>query len=161
MSERQDIYIKAIMYGSQRDTFTIQDITEHLDLTKEQEFRLAFQIKNKEIFYHDRSNYLEGYDQGESINLSLSVEDEFRLLEYIELKEARASSKQATWFASAALVVSILTAFLSTYFSYKSLNSEINYPETVKEDIREIKESLHVLRDKAHEINTKPESEKN
>ena len=45
----------------------------------------------------------------------MTVEDKFRLLEYKELKEARASSKTATWFATAALIISILATGYQIY----------------------------------------------
>jgi hypothetical protein len=73
---------------------------------------MATQVWEKEIFHQNHSNYM-GYYKQEKINLSMSVEDEFRLLEYIELHEARASAKQATYFATAALIVSIIATVSS------------------------------------------------
>ena len=112
MRSKKGIYIRALEFASERDTFTIQELSKALKLTDEQKYRMATQVWEKEIFHHNRSNYMGEYEEKE-INLSMSVEDEFRLLEYIELHEARASSKHATYFATAALIVSIIATVFS------------------------------------------------
>jgi hypothetical protein len=130
-NNKPGIYIRALIFASERDSFTIQQLSEHLHLTEEQEQRLAMQVNNREIFYHSKMDkrYFSSYKKEES-PLSMSVEDEFRLLEYTELKEARASSNKATWFASAALIVSIFSAFYN-----QPLKVETNYPTDVKDQI--------------------------
>jgi hypothetical protein len=135
MNKEQGIYIRALKFASNRDTFTIQQLFEHVELNDEQQWRLAVQISNKEIFYHSRMHYLQEWQKGEVIDLSMSVEDEFRLLEYTELSEARASSKRATVFATAALIVSVVATISSTWFSYQSSNSEINYPFDINKNL--------------------------
>lgn len=100
MTTDRVMYIDALKFASERDTFTIQQLFDHLQPSDDQKHRLAVQVSNKEIFFHARVNYFQEYQKGKDINLSMSVEDEFRLLEYTELSEARASSRQATLFCN-------------------------------------------------------------
>jgi hypothetical protein len=136
-NNKPGIYIRALIFASERDSFTIQQLSEHLQLTKKQEFRLVIQIGKQEIFYHplNRVNYVPEYNKGREIPLSMSVEDEFRLLEYTELKEARESSNKATKLATRALIVSIIAAASSIFFSYQNSIAEMNYPTDVKDQI--------------------------
>jgi len=77
---------------------------------------LQREIHNKNLFTQgERNPYQEGG------KLYLTFEDRFRLLEHEELKSANQSSKTATYFATAALAVSIFSAGASVYFS---LNQE-------------------------------------
>lgn len=145
MSSDQGIYIRALKFGASRETFTIQQLTKDLGLTEEQEFRLLVQISNKEIFFHNRSNYIREFREGKEVELCLSVGDEFRLLEYTELKEARKASRQATYFATAALVVSIVATFSSIGFSYNSSISDINIPAGIEQKIAGIEENAGLM----------------
>ncbi len=138
MNTERTIYVEALKYASERDSFTIQELFERLQPSENQKHRLAVQISNKEIFFHTHVNFWKGYQEGKEIGLSMSVEDEFRLLEYTELIEARVSSKQATYFATAALVISIVATISSIAFSYISSTSEINYPADLKAEIKNI-----------------------
>lgn len=145
MSSDQGIYIRALKFGASRETFTIQQLTESLGLTEQQEFRLLVQISNKEIFFHNRSNYIREFREGKEVELSLSVEDEFRLLEYTELKEARKASRQATYFATAALFVSLIATVSSISFSYKSSISDINIPTGIEKKIAGIENNAELM----------------
>ena len=144
MSSDQGIYIRALKFGANRETFTIEQLTENLGLTEQQQFRLVVQISNKEIFFHNRSSYIHEFRKGKEVELSLSVEDEFRLLEYTELREARKASRQATYFATAALVVSVIATVSSIGFSYKSSVSDINIPTGIEQKIVGIEETAEL-----------------
>ncbi len=102
-SSKPGIYIQALQFASSRETLIIQELSNHLELTPQQERLLASQVHKEDIFHVNNINYLNDYENDvkeEKMELSMSVEDEFRLLEYTELKEARESSKRATWFLS-------------------------------------------------------------
>jgi len=71
----------------------------------------------------------------------LTFEDRFRLLEHEELKSANSSSRTATYFASAALVVSIISTSLSVYFFSKQQNSEIKLEEAQVQRLLTIKDT--------------------
>jgi hypothetical protein len=53
----------------------------------------------------------------------LKIEAYFSYLEYEELEDARASSKRATVWAIAALVVSIVSSLISIYYGQKQLET--------------------------------------
>ncbi len=138
-NNKPGIYIRALIFASEKDSFTIQQLSEHLHLTDIQEQRLAMQVNNREIFIHSKMNqrYLSSYNEEKS-SLNMSVQDEFRLLEYTELKEARASSNKAIRVATTALIVSIIAAASSIFFSYHNSIAEKNYPTDVKDHITNI-----------------------
>lgn len=50
-----------------------------------------------------------------AVKLYMTIVDKFRLLEYIELKEARRSSLIAQWFAFVAITVSIISTLVQIY----------------------------------------------
>lgn len=124
MEEKDDLYLRALQYGKKHETFSLIDIAHNLNLTDKQKSRLYRQINNYDIFHYAG---LKGQYQ-EAGELSMSVEDTFRLLEYTELKEARRSSKIATYFASAALVISIISTLTSIYYSHKSMEAKTAIP---------------------------------
>lgn len=57
------------------------------------------------------------------VKLSLTMESTFRLIEFEEFRGANRSSRIAIWFATAALVVSIVSTVFSVVFSMKQLDS--------------------------------------
>jgi hypothetical protein len=69
----------------------------------------------------------------------LTFEDRFRLLEHEELKSANSSSRTATYFATAALLVSIVSTSLSVYFFNKQQNAEIKLEEAQIQKLLTIK----------------------
>jgi hypothetical protein len=130
MSALKDHYIRALEYAESRSTFTLEELATAIGLTPEQKAQLALQIHQNQIFNQNANDYINNYEK-RAIDLHFSVEDKFRLLNYVALQEARSSSKSATLFAGAALVVSII----SLIFTYVQLNSPINIPTEFVEKI--------------------------
>ena len=112
MCKKEGLYIRIIKHVHENPGCTIQNITEELGLNDEQVKQLAYHIGYDNIFYKTKVNYIHQYQNNHEIPLYLTVEDEFRLLEYVELKEARESSKRATYIAIAAIVISIMTTLI-------------------------------------------------
>lgn len=140
MTILKDHYIRALEYGESHREFTIQDLAEEIGLTAEQIDHLALQVHQKQIFNQDANSYYANYKENH-IKLHFSVEDKFRLLNYIALQEARASSKSATRFAGAALLVSVLSLLFSATISYMQLTSTINIPPVLMDKIDRLLES--------------------
>lgn len=134
MSTQKDHYIRALEYAESRSTFTLDELAKSVGLTPEQKAQLALQIHQNQIFNQNASDYINNYEK-RPIDLHFSVEDKFRLLNYVALQEARGSSKSATWFAAFALVLSIISLVVSAYLSYMQLNSPINIPADFVEKI--------------------------
>lgn len=139
MTALKDHYIRALEYGESNGKFTLEALAAAIELTSEQKAQLALQIHQKQIFNQNASDYINSYEQS-PIDLHFSVEDKFRLLNYAALKEARESSRSATWFAVAALTVSIISLIISAYLSYMQLNSPINIPTEFVEKIDRLSE---------------------
>lgn len=127
MSALKDHYICALEYAESRGKFTLEELAAAIGLTPEQKAQLALQIHQNQIFNQNACNYINNYEKY-PIELHFSVEDKFRLLNYAALKEARESSRSATWFAVAALAISIISLIISAYLSYMQLTSPINIP---------------------------------
>jgi lipopolysaccharide biosynthesis glycosyltransferase len=104
MAELKDHYIRSLEYAESKEEFDLKDLARDIGLTVLQRKQLALQIHYKQIFNHDASDYINNYES-RPISLHFSVEDKFRLLNYVALQEARESSRSATWFAVAALTV--------------------------------------------------------
>jgi hypothetical protein len=113
-----DFYIKLLKWADARETFTLKDIQKEFNISDDQIGVISHQIRNRQLF---STNSPMGFDAKlKQTKLWMSVEDKFRLIEYDELKEAREASKNATYFASAALVISILTLIASIVQMYLS-----------------------------------------
>ena len=130
MPALRDHYVRALEYAEARSKFTLEELATAIELTPEQKAQLALQIHQNQIFNQNASDYINNYET-RAIELHFSVEDKFRLLNYIALQEARSSSKSATWFAGAALVVSTISLIIT----YMQLNSPINIPREFVEKI--------------------------
>lgn len=155
----KDIYIKALEYAQSKESFTFQDLESHLSLTELQSQQMARQIHYHLIFRHDTTNFINAY-QEKDIKLYFTVNDRFRLLDYIALQESRLaaqeakiSAKHATYFAVAALVVSIITALMSFYFSQKQLVSDINLPNEITRSIQTLESNSNSIRDEIIKMN--------
>ena len=125
MSALKDHYIRALEYAESRSSFTLEELATAIELTPPQKAQLALQIHQNQIFNQNASDYINNYEK-RAIDLHFSIEDKFRLLNYVSLQEARNSSRSATWFAVAALSVSIISLIISACLSYMQLNSPIN-----------------------------------
>ena len=140
MSAIKDHYIRALQYAESKIEFTLEELVKELGLTGPQENQLALQIHEKQIFQQNASNYINTY-KGSNIKLHLSVEDKFKLLNYIALEEARSSSISATRFAMAALLIAIISSVIAALLSIKQINSDANIPESFVRKISDISKS--------------------
>jgi hypothetical protein len=127
MTPIKDHYIRALEYAESRTTFTLEQLASELHLSDVHKGQLALQIHQNQIFNQNASDYINNYKE-RPIDLHFSVEDKFRLLNYVELQEARKSSRSATYFAVVALLVSIISLIFSACISIIQLNSPINIP---------------------------------
>ena len=137
MTAIKDHYIRALQYAESKNEFTLEELVNDLELTTPQEDQLALQIHEKQIFQQNASNYINTY-KGNSIKLHLSVDDKFKLLNYIALEEARSSSTSATRFAISALVIAIISSFVAALLSVKQINSEVNIPDSFLGKVSEL-----------------------
>ena len=91
-----------IEYGSEHESFTLNDAYDHLDLNEDQRKVIDQEIRGSDLIAHDGS-----YHSQRDKPVSLSINAIFRNIEHLELKEARRSSKNATLLAIFAIIISI------------------------------------------------------
>ncbi|AZE89568.1 hypothetical protein [Pseudomonas orientalis] len=134
-----DMYILALKHAETKAYFTLGDLVETLKLSKLQEQVLALQIDRREIFMHSEVAYYN-HSKRNDINLFFTISDKFRLLNHIELEEARASARSASRYATYALSISVVAAIISSLLSLTQLFSNISLPDhtiAVMDDIKE------------------------
>jgi hypothetical protein len=94
--------------------------------------------KFKRLFHDVFSDPLGRNGQGGN-KLFMDMDAYFKLLEYVELTEARKSATTATRFASIAIVISILSMGASIYFSKLQLDTPTKIDESQFELIKQLK----------------------
>ena len=124
-SKTESFYIRILKYAYEHEDFTLNEMVEELNLTLEQKTRLIKQIHEGSLFTHPWTSFSVSDGADKNYKLNISIEDHFRLIEYIELQEARKASRKATYFASAALLLSAITA-LAPYLNKINMNSIIH-----------------------------------
>ncbi|WP_394375340.1 hypothetical protein [Stutzerimonas frequens] len=127
--EDNNLFIRVLRFSTEREEFTFEDLCKAVSPNETQIKQLKLLIHNKDLLFQNRVNFFNEVDTNPNIKIFAGADDHFRLLEYQELREARASSVLATRFAVAALFVSIVSAAFSIYFSITAMNSDINVPE--------------------------------
>ncbi len=130
MRKKEDLHIAILKYGEDKleSGVTFVELCTYIKNQgyKVSDYRMRHNMSDNYVVMeqeHQGSPW-EAMDDG--LKFSLSVESTFRLIEYREFKSANKSSRTATRFATAALGMSILSAFLSIYFSNKQLNTPTN-----------------------------------
>lgn len=120
---KTDIIIEIINFGRQNliginNGVTVDDINNHLIskglIQNDLNDKARVNIFIGQIFTATGAN--DG-------RIMLKVESCFAILEYDELNEARRSAKSANCWALTALVVSIISTFISIYFNVLQLNT--------------------------------------
>ena len=106
---KDDFYVRVLRWAKKKGSegFSLSDIKKDLSLTKNQ-FQLIDHTANV-----DESVFVRP-DSHKSI-YELSFEGYFKLLEYDELQEARASAKEARFYAIFAMLISSILALIGVY----------------------------------------------
>ncbi len=134
-------YIAILRYSEAKESFTLDEVKDHLCLSQTEFHLLAAQVHRGELFYSGSGDYINSFDK-QKINLYFTVNDKFRLLSHAELEHARESAKSATNFAIGALIVSIFASIVSIYFAHAQLNSEVKHPLEITTTLENIEQSL-------------------
>ncbi len=142
---KEDLHIFILKYGRDKleSGATFDGLCEHLknhgyDVGTERAAKYFWD--NYEAF--ERKDIPDTSGSGsfkKGAKFSLTVEATFRLIEYEEFKSANRSSLTATRYATAALVVSIVAAGMSLYFSNKQLESSTTINSDQFERLIELK----------------------
>ena len=149
--KKDDLYIAILKHGYDkvREGVTYNSTKQHLK-------KLGYDVGAHDVgaddvgtddgalyyrLFHETFTHPKGKKFNHTITLEtkcfIDMDAYFKLVEYTELKEARRSSKIATYFAIAAIVISIVAMVISIYFSYKQLKSPTKIETTQFEKIEE------------------------
>lgn len=114
-NKKKDFYIKVLQYGEkhQSDGFTISEIQRDLGLNQRELDLVQAEIagsSGSSIFRR-----LGTQPQTNATLYTLTFEDKFKLLEYVELKEARKASLNAIIIAIIAIAISIFVGFYQIF----------------------------------------------
>ncbi|WP_406663209.1 hypothetical protein [Gallaecimonas sp. GXIMD1310] len=113
--QEDDLYIRALKFAEQKQVFKFNELMDELQIDGKLELveSIRRQIAYGQLFYQSQTprHFLSG--QYETVDIYFTVNDKFRLLEYTELKEARASSLKASQQAKWALIISSILAATS------------------------------------------------
>ena len=120
-----DIYIEILKYGKSNlgKPVTYSEIKDHLDsLDVEYDEFAMWQLVRSVFIDHDYPNGNQSPIPTHGGRFYLEARGYFDLLGYIELQEARESSKSAMFFASFALLLSLASFVIGIYFKVKERN---------------------------------------
>jgi len=128
-----DIYIVAMKYGyaNLEKGVTHTEVKEYLESKgfkfETKQSKHHFDRIFTSIFSEPRGKSWKNHNEpnGDDFICYLNEDAYFKLLEYEELKNAQKSALSATRFAIIAIIISIIVAGFSIYYSNKQLNSPI------------------------------------
>ena len=124
--KKEDLHIALLKFGRDKleNGITFEELCQHIK-------NRGYEVSDERLkaYFWDNYETLDRQERGspskaieKGLKFSLTVESTFRLIEYEEFKSANRSSRIATRFATAALIVSILAIAFSIYFSNKQLD---------------------------------------
>lgn len=150
-SNLQDhLYLRILRFAYENDNFSEKEICKALPLTEDEFERFV----RGTIAHHapdDENDKKETAEQRWTMNHGAFI----NYLEYIELNEARKSSKRATIIAIFAILLSAISMFISIYFSKKQLETPTKIEKTQFELIENLKfDSSSIEKKMDHLINT-------
>jgi len=140
--KKDDLYIAILKHGYDKinEGVTYDSVRQHLE-----KLGYSFDADDNisrlhKLFYETFSLHTGKKTRGTVDSESkyyIDIDAYFKLVEYTELKEARRASKNATYFAIIAIVISIVAFGFSIYFSIKQLKSPTKIETTQFEMIEE------------------------
>ena len=127
---KDDLYITTLKYGKETllSGVTYREVKEHLKSKGFGDFDEGEKQRHYSVIFKSVFSDVSNRGTNDKVKWFMQMEAYFRLLEYVELKEARASSTKATIFAGIAIVISIFATSASIYYS----NKQISTPTTIE-----------------------------
>lgn len=134
-----DLVIRVLIFAKNKIEFTMKELFDEINPNSEEEKILRNLISEKDLLNHNHSpGGLRKTTEPEKIFLHAGAKDYFRLLEFQQLKEARAASRTATWLAFGALIVSIVVGICSIYVSVDSMDRELKLPQKLYKTLKSL-----------------------
>ena len=107
---KDDFYVRILRWAKEKGSegFLLSDMDEGLSLTKKQINLIDYTANVDDSVFIRPDSHTDNY--------KLSFEGYFKLLEYDELQEARASARQARLYAIFAIFISAISSLINVYF---------------------------------------------
>lgn len=149
--DENDSYIALLELGKNNvlEGVSYKEIRDYLYkhgyFSDENELRLKTLIISCFHLYDSGNSISSGwefFDNNSDTRLCLDLESYFSFLEYVELNEARQSSKIAHVWSVIAMIISIITLLASIYFSNKQLGAPITIESTQFDQIKALLDKI-------------------
>ncbi|WP_339612302.1 hypothetical protein [uncultured Pseudoalteromonas sp.] len=124
----KSLMIRVLEWATKQESFTFQQLCESVEPNEKEKEQLKRLIHHKSLLFQNHVSFYSSVDKAD-IELFASAEDHFRYLEYVELKEARESAKDANKKSLVAIWIAVVSMFGSIGFSIGSMVSDINVPD--------------------------------
>ncbi|MFY8285450.1 hypothetical protein AAEU31_18270 [Pseudoalteromonas sp. SSMSWG5] len=124
----KNLMIRVLEWATKQESFTFQQLCESVGPNEKEKEQLKRLIHHKSLLFQNHASFYSSVDKSD-IELFASAEDHFRYLEYVELKEARESAKDANKKSLVAIWIAVASMFGSIGFSIGSMVSDINVPD--------------------------------
>lgn len=124
--EQKNVYLEGLEFGEELlnkgEPVSYENLKKHLETCGYKFETEAEQYLLKDFARETFHIYVEGGDDWKKRSQHyINTEGYFKLLEYRELNQARASANEARKYAIAAIVIAIITLLVSIVFSYLEL----------------------------------------
>ena len=139
----ENLLIRVLKFATSRQEFTFTELVDAIQPNETQKEQLLRQIHFKHLLSNNRHNFIsDARRTPNEVTLYAGTEDHFRLLEYVELKEARQSAAEAKKFSLWAICISSLLAISSILVA---LFTEINLPKDLYRELDKMSEKNTAL----------------
>ena len=125
MPKTNNLYLAMLKYGHEKlaDGVSYREMSNHLE-------RKGHLTTGMIVLFNDsfrRANNVGwvDYNTDPDAKCFMKAEGVSYLLEHQELEDARRSAKSATWFASIAIIISVISTSASIHFSLKQIETPI------------------------------------
>ncbi len=155
MFKKEDLHIAILKYGRDRteNGVLFEDLLNHIkkkgyDVSQER-LKIYFAETYESMDLNKRrGSYIDRAKE----KSTLTIESTFRLIEYEEFKSANRSSFRATIFAIIAIIISIISTYMSINYSEKQINSDVSIKQNQIDEIKTLKYDDKILGTKLNRI---------
>ena len=154
--KRDNLHMAILKYGGDKydEGVKFSDLKNHIDT---QRYPVS-ELRLKNLFFdsyetlhpEDKKDYNQQF--ADDVQCALRIDSTFRLIDYEELQHANRSSKKATYWASAALAVSVISSIISIYYSHQQMSTPTTIDPNQVAEILQLKYDDHSISQKMDEI---------
>lgn len=149
----ENLLIRVLKFATSQEEFTVTQLFDAVKPTEVQKEQLILQINAKQLLSNNITHFIrQAREHPEKTKLYAGTEDHFRLLEYVELKEARKSAADAKNYSLWAIGISSLLAISSILVA---LFTEINLPKDLYDEFNKLSQKNTELTEQLTQLQQK------